>query len=265
MGDAAGQAADRLHLLRLPQFILELPALGNIHHQAAELLHSSMRVLDDVNHRPEPDRAGVGRDGTVLEAGVPAPRGGLSEQRQRPLTIVRMNVSFEELGVGEPERDGVTEDRLGAVAHEREPPRRVRLPHDGVEILHKTRESALGGGGLGASHDFAGREVAVFADDLPVEPDLLAHEAHEDHAEADRARQARDVPGQPVAKRPEEKPGESEEPDKRGERKVRGKHVSVLPGSPLPSGRQRPDAGEPGAERAGQDRKRGEAAGLHDE
>ena len=30
MRDAAGQLADRLHLLRLPQLLLELPALGDV-------------------------------------------------------------------------------------------------------------------------------------------------------------------------------------------------------------------------------------------
>ncbi len=59
--------------------------------------------------------------------------------------VLRVDALAEEVGLVEPAVCREAEDRVGALAHEREAERgRVRLPHDGVEPLHQVLESLLG-------------------------------------------------------------------------------------------------------------------------
>ena len=43
VGDAAGEPADRFHLLRLPQLILEQPAVGDVLHRADHAPRPALR------------------------------------------------------------------------------------------------------------------------------------------------------------------------------------------------------------------------------
>jgi hypothetical protein len=66
MGDAARQLADRFHLLRLEELILDLAPIGNIDPGADDLDDGSRRVQESSRLVPNPDFAPVIADEAVL-------------------------------------------------------------------------------------------------------------------------------------------------------------------------------------------------------
>src|SRR2546425_809106 len=92
-----------------------------------------------------PSRGGLGL-ARRPDAGDGATDGHVLEER-------REMGPFRAVGMVVQQREGRGELGGRADSEKREQHRRDRRPHDGVETLPKTRESARGGGGLGASHD----------------------------------------------------------------------------------------------------------------
>ena len=84
--DAAGELADRLHLLRLQQVRLELPAVGDVDHQPAQ----RPGPRGHPHAVAQPQRAPVGGDDAVLELVVGAGGDRLGGAREHLVAIGRV-------------------------------------------------------------------------------------------------------------------------------------------------------------------------------
>ena len=77
--DAAREPADRLHLLRLPELILELAAVGDVLHRADHLRGPALGVPEDVRLLVHPADGAIGTDDAMLDivrgGRGPRPRG----------------------------------------------------------------------------------------------------------------------------------------------------------------------------------------------
>ena len=98
MRDAAGQLADRLHLLRLPQLLLELAALGDV--PRVDDNRADRRIAEAIDGDPFHDPPVAVR---VLEAHFLADRAERVAERLGQLgahhvAIVRMDVSRRSTG-----------------------------------------------------------------------------------------------------------------------------------------------------------------------
>jgi len=112
VGDAAGQTADRLELLRVQELTLELLPLGDVDEVAldqlrvARLLEDRHRLVVDPDHAPvRPDHAVVAAEGAQVLAALP-------HRREHRLAVVRMEHGLEEARPADPLLDRIAGDAL---------------------------------------------------------------------------------------------------------------------------------------------------------
>ena len=99
VGDAAGELADRLHLLRLPQLLLELLLLGDVEEEALVADDRAVLVADRDRLVEHPDDASVARDEPELAARGNALLARLAGERCDSLAVVWMDAVVRELGL----------------------------------------------------------------------------------------------------------------------------------------------------------------------
>ena len=99
MGDPAGELADRLHLLRLAQLLLELLLLGDVEQEALVAEDRALRVAHRDRLVEHPDDAAVARDEPELAARRNALLARFAGERLHALAVVRMDAVARELGL----------------------------------------------------------------------------------------------------------------------------------------------------------------------
>ncbi len=87
VSDAAGELADRLHLLALTQGLVQQPALGIVDDDADDPLHIAVSERPALDLDPS-DRAIIGPDDPTLDVD-PARDAGLGDRVRQSLPILR--------------------------------------------------------------------------------------------------------------------------------------------------------------------------------
>ena len=98
MRDAAGEAADALHLLRLPQLLLELALLGDVGGRADQAIQLAGVVVDVEGAVADPAHRAVGADDAVDLVVLVAARPGVGGLLDA-LAIVRVHGVHPHAGV----------------------------------------------------------------------------------------------------------------------------------------------------------------------
>ena len=207
MGHAAGQLADRLHLLRLGELGLDAPPLGDVLGQAEQIDGPAAIVEDRHLRRLEEPRLGIFRRHALLDDGQRLTR--LDDAAVAGGEDVRL-VPRKEVVVGPPDHIATTdteealaeaveknEAQVVGLLHEEH--RRNVLDHE-VEEGPGSRELVVGPAEP-LDHDLALAEQRVAFGTLPVQADELRHvlDAVEDPGDGAVGRADRRVDRAPVA------------------------------------------------------------------
>ena len=133
MGDAAGETADRLHLLRLAQLILEVAPVRDVLHGADHADGAAVGVVNDVGELVDPAHRPVGAHDPVLDVVALARFPRRAARRAHDVALVGVNELVERRrGAGElPRRQA--EDALRLV-RPAEMIRSVELGHPAADV-----------------------------------------------------------------------------------------------------------------------------------
>ena len=147
MRDAAGEAADDLHLLRLLQLLLELALLGDVGRRADQSIHLAGIVVHVEGAVADPAHRAIGADDAIDLVVVAAPRPGVRRLLDA-LAIVRVHGVHPHAGGGGQALARAAEDRLEGRADVEQRAARVGHPEHLLDGLGELAEAILRGAAL---------------------------------------------------------------------------------------------------------------------
>ena len=147
MRDAAGEAADDLHLLRLLQLLLEVTLLRDVGGRADQAIQLAGLVVQVEGAVADPAHRAVGADDAIDLVVLAAPRSGVGGLFDA-LAIVRVHGVHPHAGVGDQALARAAEDRLEGRADVEERAARVGHPEHLLDGLGELAEAILRGAPL---------------------------------------------------------------------------------------------------------------------
>ena len=145
--DAAGEAADDLHLLRLLQLLLELALLGDVGGRADQAIQLAGVVVHVERAVADPAHRAIGADDAIDLVELVAPRPGVGGLLDA-LAIVRVHGVHPHAGAGDQALARAAEDRLEGRADVEERAARVGHPEHLLDGLGELAEAILRGAPL---------------------------------------------------------------------------------------------------------------------